>query len=105
MEQFTGLVEIQDAARNSTVRLDGDSGDVTVGANGQDGNLAVGNAAGKPRRSTPSATRCSRARVEVAILFGAEPPLCTWREKSRGLDIPRPAVRGASSPTHSPAIC
>ena len=23
-------------------------------------------------------------------MFGAEPPLCTWREKSRGLDIPPP---------------
>ena len=56
------------------------------------------------RGSTPSATRCSRARVEVAVIwcrtgschFGAEPPLCNWREKSRGawtFPAPPSAVR------------
>ena len=41
MHQFKGLVQIEDGANNATILLDGDTGDVTIGGNGQDGMLVA----------------------------------------------------------------
>jgi hypothetical protein len=71
MEQFTGLVVIQDGAGNPTVLLDGDSADVTLGKNGQDGKLTVGDGAGTPRISVDGAT------ATVTVLAPDGSPLVT----------------------------
>src|SRR5438093_13326816 len=49
MHQFKGLVQIEDGADNATILLDGDTGDVTIGGNGEDGMLVVANALGAAR--------------------------------------------------------
>ena len=48
-EVFDGTVEVQDGAGTTTVLLDGNQGDTTVGGGGQDGTLHVLDAAGNLR--------------------------------------------------------
>ena len=56
MPQFNGLVEIRDGDGNTTISLDGDTGDIAAGGAGQAGNLAVRNAADAPRVSIDGET-------------------------------------------------
>lgn len=46
-EMLSGLVQVRDSLGHVTVGLDGDNGDVRVGGGGKDGNLVVCNAAGQ----------------------------------------------------------
>jgi len=48
MPDFKGIVNIQDAANSSTIVLDGDNGDLTVGGSGQPGTFTIRNANGDP---------------------------------------------------------
>lgn len=45
-EVFDGLVEVQDGGAVTTVQIDGDSGSITAGGNGQTGTIDVADAAG-----------------------------------------------------------
>ena len=46
-EQFTGKVEIQNIAQNTTILLDGNSGNATLGGNGENGDLQLRSSAGE----------------------------------------------------------
>jgi hypothetical protein len=46
MPDFKGVVEIQDAAGDPTLILDGDNGDLSIGGSGQDGQFVIGTGAG-----------------------------------------------------------
>ena len=47
-EQFSGLVEIQDGASTTTVSLNGDNADVSIGGSGQDGDILLYRSSGDP---------------------------------------------------------
>jgi hypothetical protein len=49
MPQFKGSVEIQDGEGSTTILLDGDTGDTSVGGGGQHGRVVVGTGAGGQR--------------------------------------------------------
>ena len=79
--------EIKDNANKVTITLDGDTGDITVGGNAQDGDLIVTNTTGTERvrldGQTGSITARSAAMVEVfgvngdtgdLVLRGVNPP-------------------------------
>ena len=48
-EQVTGLLEVQTSGGTRTATLDGDTGDVSIGANGQDGLVTVNDTSGGDR--------------------------------------------------------
>ena len=86
MPDFKGVVEIQTAAGDPTLTLDGDAGDLTVGGSGQDGQVAVGTGSGVTRvvidGSTGTVTVLAADGDPLVSIDGTQGDLVVYRKIS-----------------------
>ena len=73
-------VEVKDAFNNITITLNGDTGDISAGATGRDGDLIVRNTKGTERirlnGQTGSITASSAAMVHLLLIVAGFGPYC-----------------------------
>jgi len=67
-ELFTGKVDVQTAGSKITITLNGDTGDVSAGGNGQNGDLSVRDTAGTERLKFEGSTAKLSARSAAQVL-------------------------------------